>query len=244
MKSFIRSAPVQIMLGWLFWVYMASVGRTTRWSIEGGDEAREVWTNSHSVIVASWHSRVLMLPMGYHRYMIKWPKRPVNVAMMVSLSPDGECIAKAVHHTGLETIRGSSTNKKKKKDKGGVRAIALALKKLKNGGAICLTPDGPRGPMQRAQAGPILLAQRSGAAILPYALAAKPSKRLNSWDRMMVPPPFSKGVVVFGKPIYAPKDGDAEAQRLALEESLNAATQRAEELVGAAQISPAPLSEG
>lgn len=242
MKSFIRSAPVQIFLGWLFWVYMAVVGRTTRWSVEGEEEARQLWADAPSVIVASWHSRVLMLPMGWHRYMIKWPKRPVNVAMMVSLSPDGECIAKAVHHTGLETIRGSSTNKKKKKDKGGVRAIALALKKLKQGGAICLTPDGPRGPMQRAQAGPILLAQRSGAAILPYALAARPSKRVKSWDRMMVPRPFGKGVIVFGAPIYAPKDGDAETQRQTLENSLNAATRRAEELAGVRVIEPAPLT--
>jgi len=244
MKSFIRSAPVQIFLGWLFWVYMATVGRTTRWSVEGEDAARELWADAPGVIVASWHSRVLMLPMGWHRYMIKWPKRPVNVAMMVSLSPDGECIAKAVHHTGLETIRGSSTNKKKKKDKGGVRAIALALKKLKQGGAICLTPDGPRGPMQRAQAGPILLAQRSGAPILTYALAAKPSKRVGSWDRMMVPAPFSKGVVVFGAPVYASKDDDPEALRLQLEESLNAATQRAEELAGVQVITPTPLADG
>jgi len=140
---------------------------------------------------------------------------------------------------GIGTIRGSKANARKRdKDKGGVRAIAEALKLLKSNGTLCITPDGPRGPAEKAQLGPVVLAQRSGAPILPYALASAPAKRLSTWDRFIIPYPFTKGAIVFGEPILVGRSDDSETVRVALEASLAAATARAEALAGIVPVTP------
>ena len=201
--------------------------------------AKEIWAESNGVIVAAWHSRILLLPSGWTKFMRKWPGRKAPSAMLISLSPDAEPVARAIRHLGLEAIRGSTNHKRKRKDKGGVKAVAEAIRRLKSGGAVCITPDGPRGPMQRAQAGPVLLAQRSGAPILPYALAANPSKRLSTWDRFIIPFPFTRGAIVFGEPIEVHRSDDADTVRALLEARLNDVTARAEKIVGSDILKPA-----
>lgn len=218
---------------------MALVTRTMRWTIEGDLRAKEIWETSNGIIVAGWHSRILLLPSGWTKLMRKWPGRTAPSAMLISLSPDAEPVARAIRHLGLEAIRGSSNHKRKRKDKGGVKAVAEAIRKLKSGAAVCITPDGPRGPMQRAQAGPVLLGQRANAPILPYALAASPSKRLKTWDRFIIPFPFTKGAIVFGEPIETTRGDDSNAMRALLETRLNEVTARAEKLVGTEILSPA-----
>lgn len=218
---------------------MALVTRTMRWTVEGDSQAKEAWGASEGVIVAGWHSRILLLPSGWTKLMRKWPGRRAPSAMLISLSPDGEPVARAIRHLGLEAIRGSSNHKRKRKDKGGSKAIVAAIRRLKSGGAVCITPDGPRGPMQRAQAGPVLLAQRASAPLLPYALAASPAKRLKTWDRFIIPFPFTKGAIVFGEPIETSRGDDVDAMRSLLETRLNEATKRAEQIVGADVLQPA-----
>ena len=145
----------------------------------------------------------------------------------------GEPVARAMRHLGVGTIRGSAGNKKKaKKDKGGARAVVEAVKLLKSGGAVCITPDGPRGPNEQVSLGAILIAQRSGAPILPYAVATKPAKRLDSWDRFIIPFPFTKGAIVFGELLETPRDAKPEDLRDALQQRLDAATRRADVLAG------------
>lgn len=239
MKSLLRSGPVSAFIGWLIWLYMALVTRTMRWTIEGDVRAKEAWAESNGIIVAGWHSRILLLPSGWTKLMRKWPGRRAPSAMLISLSPDGEPVARAIRHLGLEAIRGSSNHKRKRKNKGGVKAVAEAIRRLKAGGAVCITPDGPRGPMQRAQAGPVLLAQRADAPILPYALAASPAKRLKTWDRFIIPLPFTKGAIVFGEPIETARGDDVDAVRGLLEARLNEITARAEKIVGADILTPA-----
>lgn len=232
MKSLLRSGPVSIALGWIIWSYMTLCARTIRWTVEGEEAARTLWAEPDSVIVAAWHSRILLLPSGWSKFLRRWPGRRMKSAMMISLSPDGEPVARAIRHLGLESIRGSSSHKRKKKDKGGAAALAAAIRRLKSGGAICITPDGPRGPAEIAQLGPVILAQRSGAAILPYALASAPWKRLETWDRFIIPLPFSRGAIVFGPAVRATRSDEAEIIRQKLQTELDAATARAETLVG------------
>ncbi len=169
-----------------------------------------------------------------------WPGRKAGSAMLISLSPDGEPVAQAIRHLGLLSIRGSTGRKSKKKDKGGSSALSEAVRLLKSGGAVCITPDGPRGPRQRAGLGPITIAKRAEAVILPYALATAPSKRLSTWDRFQIPLPFARGSIVFADPIYPGEGASSEEVRQLLETRLNAATRQAEELCGAAHVDPAP----
>lgn len=202
MKALLRSPLISRLLGLLIWSWMTFVARSTRWQVEGGEGAREAWSDARGLLVPAWHEQILLLPSGWSRQMRFWPKRPGNVTMLVSLSRDAEPVARALDHLGVSTIRGSRANAKKKdKDKGGLRAVAEAVRLLKSGGVLCVTPDGPRGPALEVSSGPLLMAQRAGALILPYALATTHARRLGSWDRMVLPLPFGRGAIVFGAPI-------------------------------------------
>ncbi len=230
MKAIMRSAIVTSLLGWIIWIYMAVCNRTIRWTVEGEEEAGKTWAGSPNIIVAAWHSTILLLPSGWNRIIRKWPNQKTRTAMMISLSKDGEPVAKAIKHLGLEAVRGSSTHKRKKRDKGGMKALAEALRILKNGGGICITPDGPRGPAEIAQNGPVVMALRTGAPILPYAIVSTPRKRLNTWDGFRIPYPFSRGAVVFGDAVIPGPGDDREVLRQRLEKTLNTAMARAEEI--------------
>ena len=244
MKSILRSGIVQSLLANLIWGYMALIGRTNRWTVEGLEKVGPLWDGDQGLVVASWHSRILLLPVGWTKYMRHRAGSDGKLAIMISLSRDGQFVAHAAEKLGLKVIRGSAGNKKKKsKNKGGAAAIRETSDLLGQGGAVCITVDGPRGPRQRASLGAALMAQRKNAKILTYALASSPSKRLNSWDRFVVPLPFTKGAIVIGDIIDAPRDEPAESIRLKIETALNAATERAEELVGGRYEPPKPIPE-
>lgn len=232
MKSLMRAGPVSYLLGLLIWSWMALINRTTRWQVEGDTRAREAFTEDRGIVIAAWHSRIMLLPAGWTRMMKRWPGLRAPAAMLISLSPDGEPVARAISHLGLEAIRGSKGNRKKRdKDKGGARAVAEAVQLLRAGGGLCITPDGPRGPAEEVSLGAALLAQRSGAIIIPYALSATHVRRLSTWDRFMLPFPFGRGAIVFGEPVR-PGDGkrpqDLQAE---LQDALDVATRRADEIV-------------
>lgn len=230
MKSLLRNSFVTSLIGWIIWAYMALCNRTIRWTVEGEEEALKVWLVHPNIIVGAWHSTILLLPSGWNRIIRRWPQQKKRSAMLISLSKDGEPVAKAIKHLGLEAVRGSSKNKKKTHDKGGMKALAEALRILKSGGGICITPDGPRGPAEEAQNGPIIMSQRTQAPILPYAIVSSPSKRLSTWDRFRIPYPFTRGALVFGEAVIPTKTSDRETLRQQLEDSLNKATRRAEDL--------------
>ncbi len=240
MKRWLRSGPLSALLGWAIWAYMALCGRTIRWRILGVDAAKAIFAAGSPVIFAAWHSQILLLPAGWTRQIRHWPGLPGPRAMMISLSADGEPVAAAIRHLGLDAIRGSARNKRKGKDKGGQAALSAALGALRAGGALCVTPDGPRGPAQRAGRGAALMAKRAGAVIIPYALAARPAARLNTWDRFLVPAPFGKGAIVFGDPIDGASATDVEAIGDALQHALDHANDRAEELMSPRTISARP----
>ena len=228
MKTILRSSIMIHLLGWLIWAYMALCSRTIRWTIIGSEQAGSVWQTHPSMIIAAWHSTILLLPSGWNRVIRRWPNQKPRNAMLISLSQDGEPVAQAIRHLGLEAVRGSSTHKRKKRDKGGQRALIETLRLLRSGGVLCITPDGPRGPAEIVQNGPIIMAQRTGAPIIPYAIVSTPEKRLQTWDKFRIPLPFTRGVIVFGKPVYASPDTDRECLRLKLERHLKTAMSQAE----------------
>lgn len=227
MKSLLQSRLVITLLGGLIWLWMVSVARTVRWQIYGEATAQKAWSQNDGLIFAAWHEQIMLLPSGWSRVLRNLPARKGGVSMLVSLSRDAAPVAKALDYLGITTIRGSKSNAKKRdKDKGGVRAIAEAMRLLKNGGVLCITPDGPRGPAKEVSGGPALIALRSNARIVPYALATSNHRRTRSWDRMILPLPFGKGAIIFGDPISA--DGKSPEQLQAeLGDALALANQRA-----------------
>ncbi|MEL6285265.1 MAG: lysophospholipid acyltransferase family protein [Pseudomonadota bacterium] len=232
MKSLLRSGKVSSFIGFLIWCWMVLVARTVRWHVEGGEAFSDLWHGDKGIMVAGWHSRILLLPSGWSwiRRTLPFEKKPT--AMLISLSSDGEAVAKAITHLGLSAIRGSKSNKRKGKDKGGVRAIAETVRHLKAGGVVCVTPDGPRGPREEVGLGPVVLAQRAGVPVIPYGLAMRPAKTLSTWDRFLIPFPFGRGAIVWGRPMMLDPTADTDTLRKVLQSGMDDANRRAHLLAG------------
>jgi lysophospholipid acyltransferase (LPLAT)-like uncharacterized protein len=171
-------------------------------------------------IFAFWHSRILLLSYVYKR---------LNASIMVSNSADGEVIAQVLQRHGHHTIRGST-------GKGGLRALMRQINDIRaNERPGVVIPDGPQGPRHKVQTGIILLAQKTGCPIVPLTCSSQKRKVFNSWDRFILPFPWTRGLVVYGSPIEVPADADAAmidacAQRL--ERELNRITAQADAYYG------------
>ena len=106
------------------------------------------------------------------------------------------------------------------------------LRKAAEGWDIAFTPDGPRGPLREVQPGVILAAAATGLAVQPVAIAASRAKLLRSWDRFLVPLPFSTVHVVYGEPLSVERRGDLDQAAAELKRRLDGAEAAAEALAG------------
>jgi lysophospholipid acyltransferase (LPLAT)-like uncharacterized protein len=192
----LRNPVIQTILSSLLAAWMRFCFTTIRWSYEGREHAEGVWEAGGGVICAFWHSRIGLSPAC-------WPlDRAQPAKAMISLSPDGQFIARAVALQGFPAVRGSSANKDKADAaKGGSRALRDGLKQLKIG-ALAVTPDGPRGPVRVMAEGMPLMARMSGAPTLFIGMSCNPAVRLSSWDRALLPLPFSRGAIVYDIAFY------------------------------------------
>ena len=163
-------------------------------------------------IIAFWHAHLLL--MLHSRY-----RRPIDV--MISRSKDGEIIARVFDWYGVGSVRGSSS-------RGGSSALREMIRAARGGKNIVFTPDGPRGPARVAQEGVVYAAQATGLPIVPIAFAAKKKKLLRSWDRMVVPIPFTRALFLYGEPIRIPRGGEIEEWRDKVERALNGLSDEAE----------------
>jgi len=225
----LRNPVIQATLAWTLSQWMRFCIATIRWTHENEDVAEAVWAQGGGVVCAFWHSRIALAPAC-------WPQdRAQPARVLISLSPDGQFIAKAVARLGFPAIRGSSSNKDKAdKAKGGSQALRDGLKQLKIG-ALALTPDGPRGPARQMAEGLPLLAKLSGAPTLFIGLSCHPAIRLNSWDRGLLPLPFGKGAVVWDLAHY-PTGADVADVAAIWAERLTAVEARADALTGLERV--------
>ncbi|MCF6292227.1 MAG: lysophospholipid acyltransferase family protein [Robiginitomaculum sp.] len=239
MKKFFRSRPVQFMLAVLLTGYIKLVKHTTRWQIEGHEVIKPIWADGKGAIAVLWHSRVLLLAPVWPQ---DKPPTKQTPSILISLSPDGAFITKAVQMLGVEVIRGSASNKSKSsKNKGNLSAFRKMIDHINNNGCMAITPDGPRGPRMRASMGAIQLAAKTGAPIICLGCSTNRAKFFNSWDRFCLPFPFAKGVIVWEGTIFVNKDADAaemENNRQQMEGMINCATRRADIACGHKPIEP------
>jgi lysophospholipid acyltransferase (LPLAT)-like uncharacterized protein len=204
--------------------YLRFVGRTTRFTLEPAD----IYARGEAdmpIIVAFWHGQHLLAPVAR--------KVEHRVNMLVSRHRDGEVNAVAAQRLGVGTIRGSGNHGKGFVHKAGVAAFQAMLDSLAGGASIALSADVPK-VARVAGLGIIKLAQASGRPIYPSAIATSRRYVVNNWDRTTINLPFGRGAGVAAEPISVPADADEaglEAARRLLEDRLNAATQRAYELV-------------
>lgn len=172
---------------------------TMRLRCAGAEHLRSLRARGRTYIHAFWHGHLLLMPYAYPGG---------KIAILISEHRDGEYIARTMERFGHGSIRGSTTS-------GGAGALRQAVRFARAGGDLGFTPDGPRGPRHRAQMGVVLAARLSGLPVVPVGFGAAPAKALGSWDRFIVPLPFSRGVFVYGEPIeVAPSAGEAEMEEV------------------------------
>ena len=212
-----RLATRSKLLGWLIALVVRCICITLRFHKEN---AEGITPNSGGSILVTWHGRSLIPA---------WLLRDKGCWALISLSKDGEMQNNIFQRFGFQTIRGST-------GRGGVRGALQAARKVKEGGVLAFTPDGPRGPTHKVQLGVILMAEKSGAPIVPIGCSANGRWLFKkSWDSYMIPKPFAKAYYLVGEPIYIPP-GQNEAQRMVfatvVESAINALEKRAETLAG------------
>ena len=189
--------------------WLRTTRATMRLSFHGREEALP--EDGGPLIYAFWHAQLALMP---------WMQlRPPSV-VPVSLSKDGEWTARLFSRLNAETVRGSTS-------RGGANALRGLVRAVRAGKDLAITPDGPQGPAEQVQPGAVWLARLSGRPLLPVAFAARPCAHVGSWDRMIVPLPFSRGVFEYGDLLWVPRDSDEagmEEARLELQGRMSAAT--------------------
>jgi lysophospholipid acyltransferase (LPLAT)-like uncharacterized protein len=168
-------------------------------------------TDYGRLIVAVWHQRFL----SALAYVTKF--RRFEPVIMISQSRDGELAARLADRLGLVPVRGSSS-------RGGTAALIAITEALKKYPAVIHIVDGPKGPKQVVKPGLISMAQVSGAVILPVIVSAKKAWVTGTWDRFLIPKPFSEVTIEWGQPFFVPRDLDParhEELRREIEKSLS-----------------------
>ena len=181
-------------------------GGTLRFEV---DDRVALVTNpvEENYIGALWHNRLLFICYALKRFV---PHRPG--AGLISKSSDGDLVAALTQRSGFDVVRGSSS----RMGAGALRGLSGVLESHLD---VLLTPDGPRGPAYEPGPGAIFLAQKTGAPILPINMEFSGCWRLKSWDRFILPRPFSKVRLIFG-PLFrvrsttTPEEFEAERVRL------------------------------
>lgn len=176
-------------IGVLMWV----LGRTLRVEIYGWKDS--YFDPKNQFIHAFWHNRICaLLPVWTSRFRT----RNKNTVVLSSASKDGAAIEASVGIYGVSAVRGSSSRR-------GAAALIALKKAAKNGKDLIITPDGPRGPRYSMQPGVIKLAQTTGLPILPITLLVDECWRLKTWDRLIIPKPFTRMKLIFQEPLELPR---------------------------------------
>ncbi len=209
-------------LGGLMTLLMA----TLRVRVGAGEEHLErLLAPERAAVFAFWHNRMAVCGDLIHRRMVR---RGRPVAVLASLSRDGELAARIGLARGFRMIRGSTS-------RGGLAGLLKLHRAIsREGCSVATAPDGPRGPVYEVQPGIVMLAKLAGVPIVPLAYAASRVWRVRSWDRLVIPWPFSRAVVTVGAPIEVAADlPDTELAAVSsdLKQRLDELVERAEELV-------------
>jgi hypothetical protein len=173
------------------------------------------------VLFVLWHGRMFLSIQAH---------RGEGIVTMASRSKDGELIARWLERNGYTVVRGSTT-------RGGGEALRRMVRSVRSGRYAALTVDGPKGPPRIVQPGVVQLARLTGAWILPITSSASRPRFLASWDRYLLPFPFSRGFVAYGEPFPIPREMSDEAALARIASALDAATSEAD---AAAGITPPP----
>jgi len=198
----------------LVWLLVNLLWVSCRKKVIGQENMDQVLAGGKPVIPCYWHQQHLFC--GW--YMLQQIKHGMKVGFLISPSVDGEIPAKIVAAKGARVIRGSST-----------RTGAQALREMyqliaKQGVSPVTTADGPTGPIFKFKPGAVMLSRMTAAPMLPIACAAKKAWYLGSWDKFMIPKPFSLVIIAVGEPVVVSASAsskDMSPQQAQMETAIN-----------------------
>lgn len=226
LKDLLRRPWVQAMFAALIGRYLDVVLRTTRWTLHG-EANLAPFVAQRPAVAAFWHERLPLMP-ALWTLVSRRSGGQGRANVLVSRHSDGRFIGAVMRRfSGVEVVYGSTAYKGR--DRGGAAGARALLGGLEAGCHVVITPDGPRGPRRIAAPGVAELAARSGAPVLPCAAQTSRRWTLPSWDRMVVPLPFGRGVIVCGEAIPVPPD-EAEATLPRITAAITAASDEADRL--------------
>jgi lysophospholipid acyltransferase (LPLAT)-like uncharacterized protein len=177
-----------VPLDWVsgsIWLIGSLLGKTWRYSLEGTANINPFVDRKKAVIYCFWHSHIL--PLAYIF-------RDVGVTAIVSASRDGDRATAVAQRWKHDTIRGSSSRNQ-------VSVIRQCSRVLHDNRGIVIIPDGPHGPKEQVKPGAAMIALMTKAPVYPVFALPHKAWRLNSWDRFMIPKPFTRITVRFGEPL-------------------------------------------
>lgn len=209
-----RKRPA-VLAGPVYWLVRGLLA-TVRVQVEGWDEVKDL---PGGKILAGWHGRVVLAINLF---------RGQGVWTIISMSRDGEMQNRIFTRFGFKTIRGSTK-------RGGIEAAVESIRVLKTGVTMAFTPDGPRGPSGIIQPGMMLMARKSGAWLVPVGVSCRRRWLFKSWDRYMIPKPFTQGLMIFGAPMQIPagaNEEEVEAIRVQFEREMHRLEREAEARFG------------
>ncbi len=235
LKRLLSQPWAQEAVAFLILLYVELARRSIRWEVRGDEFVRKAWDEKLPLIGCVWHGRVLMTLQG-------WKRERERMVALASKSREGEIGARWARWYKVGVVRGSTRNPDKPGAKGGEAAYRAMINHLSAGGCGAVTPDGPRGPRMRAGYGAVRMARETGVPMVPFTWSSRGRTVLHrAWDKHCLPHPFSRGIIIWGEPIYVPSDAtpeQLEAARLELETQLNRITREADEAMGVDVIEP------
>jgi len=189
----LRQRIVLRMIIWAGYWFIRLIGPTLRIAASYEEGAQKT-LDARPLIASFWHS--CMIPATY-------VFRNMGIRVMSSNSYDGEYMGRIIHKFGFLAVKGSSS-------RNAVRALLGLRRALEEGWTVAFTLDGPRGPRHKVKPGPVALGRSSGLQLTTFHAAVDKGWTLNSWDRMVIPKPFSRVLVRVGKLISVPADASEE----------------------------------
>ncbi len=196
-----RISPISLVFSSL----VRALGSTVEFRYHQDGEIRSWERDRRPFILAFWHRHLVLMRYAY---------LGSRITVMVSRSWDGEISARSLERLGVDSARGSTS-------RGAVLGMREILRRAAEGSDLAFTPDGPRGPAERVQPGVVVAGAMTGLPVVPVAMAASRSKTLRSWDRMVVPLPFSRVDFFYGQPLRFARGGDLASDVARLQAALD-----------------------
>jgi lysophospholipid acyltransferase (LPLAT)-like uncharacterized protein len=199
------------LITWFGVAFIRILGPTLRYAISREDGA-PAGLETRPMVFSFWHNCIL--PAIY-------VSRDLAIRVMSSDSFDGEWMGRIIRKFGFVKVHGSSS-------RGAVRGLIAMRKEIEQGWSAAFTIDGPRGPRYVAKPGPVLLARSTGVPMTALYIAVEKAWVLKTWDRCLIPKPFSRALVRIGRQIIVPPDGDRDHYYAELQASLESTREFAE----------------